>query len=259
MSARYFPLILAVIFCCLPCACERSAPSKGEQGPAAPLDKETRALTIKGTVDATVAAFILPGSRVDLIGMEEDPKRKGVMAKIMAQDLPVLAADVMEPDKKDATVRSITVTLAVKREEVERIQRVFASDTPHVVLRRPDEEKPVPNTKKDDGGLSQMLPPGTRAVTIRCEEAVSVMPGARVDVLVSETVNGKNTSKIMFQDVRALAINRADPKDGKGLALVTLVLTPTQMEQILRIAASPERKITLVLHRPENKHSAVRW
>jgi Flp pilus assembly protein CpaB len=217
------------------------------------LTKKTRVVTIKGTVDATVAAFIVPGSFVDLIRMVEDPKANGVLAKVVAQNLLVLTAEVTAPEKKDAQIRPLTVRLAVKPEQRQTIQRVFTKDSPHVVLRRPDEEKSVPNTKKDDGGLSQPLPPGTRAVTIRCEEAVSIMPKSSVDVLVSETIDGKNTSKTMFQDVMAVAINSEDPKGGKGPALVTLVLTPAQTEQILRLATSPERKINLVSHKPEKK------
>jgi Flp pilus assembly protein CpaB len=112
---------------------------------------------------------------------------------------------------------------------------------------------PVPSTKKDKTlELAKYLQEGMRAVTVYCEDVGSVTPEARVDVVVKETANGKDTSRVLVEDVLVLAIN-VDTNDPRRPGLATLALMPAPAEQVIRITKGSERRITLVVRKPEGK------
>jgi Flp pilus assembly protein CpaB len=120
---------------------ERQIVLKADLHEESKLPKGMRAVTIKGMA-GDVAAFILPGARVDLVGTFRDPKNPNQsQSRIVAQDLLVLAAEVMEPDKKDHKITNLMFTLAVKPEDSERISQFFADQPAYVVLRKPDDKK----------------------------------------------------------------------------------------------------------------------
>ena len=108
------------------------------------------------------------------------------------------------------------------------------------------------------GGLASMIPPGYRAVAVRVNEVVGVagfvVPGMRVDVLISGNTPGGNNStgtvtKTMLQYIEVLSAGQDFKKDTEGkpimVQVVTLLVTPEQAEQLS--LASTQTSIQLVL------------
>lgn len=90
------------------------------------------------------------------------------------------------------------------------------------------------------GGLSALVPPGRRAISVKVNEVVGVagfaLPGNYVDVLVSaQDENGKPISKIVLQRILVLAIAQESDRDEtkpKVVNAVTLQVTPAEAEQL---------------------------
>jgi pilus assembly protein CpaB len=103
-------------------------------------------------------------------------------------------------------------------------------------------------------GLSPIIPPGMRAVAVRVNEVVGVagfvLPGMRVDVLVTGRPAGRETTvtKTILQDIQVLSAGQTIEPDARGQAInapvVTLLVSPEQAE-VLTLAS--EGRIQLVL------------
>ena len=106
-----------------------------------------------------------------------------------------------------------------------------------------------------------MIPTGMRAVAVRVNEVVGVagfvVPGMRVDILISGTVPGGSTAlgtltKTLLQNIEVLSAGQDFKKDAEGkpvvVQVVNLLVTPEQAEQ-LSLAAS-QTSIQLVLRNP---------
>jgi pilus assembly protein CpaB len=111
------------------------------------------------------------------------------------------------------------------------------------------------------GGMAAMIPPGMRAVAVRVNEVVGVagfvVPGMHVDILISGTAPGSNTSlgtltQTLLQNIEVLSAGQDFKKDAEGkpviVQVVNMLVTPTQAEQ-LSLAAS-QTNIQLVLRNP---------
>lgn len=111
------------------------------------------------------------------------------------------------------------------------------------------------------GGLASMIPPGKRAVAIRVNEVVGVagfvVPGMRVDVLISGNPPGGNNSqgtltRTLLQNLEVLSAGQDFKKDAEGkpiaVQVVNMLVTPEEAEQ-LSLAAS-QTSIQLVLRNP---------
>lgn len=89
-------------------------------------------------------------------------------------------------------------------------------------------------------GLSAMIEPGRRAITVRVNDVIGVagftLPGSYVDVLVSIKKGSDDSfSKIVLERVRVLAIaqqTEADNTKPKVVNAVTLELTPAESEKL---------------------------
>jgi pilus assembly protein CpaB len=103
-------------------------------------------------------------------------------------------------------------------------------------------------------GLASIIPPGLRAVSVRVNDVVGVagyvLPGVRVDVLVTGNSGGHETTitRTILQDILVLSAGQNIEPDGLGKAInapvVTLLVTPEQAE-VLTLAS--EGRIQLVL------------
>lgn len=90
------------------------------------------------------------------------------------------------------------------------------------------------------GGMSAMITPGMRAISVRVDEVVGVagfaLPGAYVDVMVSVKDNQSQAfSKIVLERVKVLAAEQetsADPAKPKVVRAVTLELSPQDSEKL---------------------------
>jgi pilus assembly protein CpaB len=100
------------------------------------LEPGYRAMTVKVTVNAPVAGFLLPGSRVDVIltmkGKDKDE------SKVFLENIQVLAISTEEKSDKEAKVVPGIVTLAVKPEQAEKLNAATRKGTLSLVLRKPD-------------------------------------------------------------------------------------------------------------------------
>jgi len=117
------------------------------------------------------------------------------------------------------------------------------------------------------GGLAGMIPSGMRAVAVRVNEVVGVagfvIPGMRVDILISGTPPGSNGSsgtltRTLLQNIEVLSAGQDYKKDSEGkpvlVQVVNLLVTPTQAE-MLSLAAN-QTTIQLVLRNPMDRQAA---
>ena len=111
------------------------------------------------------------------------------------------------------------------------------------------------------GGLAATIPVGMRAVAVRVNEVVGVagfvVPGMRVDVIISGTPPNANSSlgtltKTVLQNIAVLSAGQKIEKsaDGKpeSVGVVNLLVTPEQAEVLT--LASTQTHIQLVLRNP---------
>ena len=115
-------------------------------------------------------------------------------------------------------------------------------------------------SKEAGSGLPPIIPAGKRALSVRVNEVIGVagyvLPGTRVDVVATQSPNGKAedmTSKVVLANVEVLTAGtrlEQDSKDGKPVqvTVVTLVVTPEEAERLT--LASSEGKIQLALRNP---------
>ena len=111
------------------------------------------------------------------------------------------------------------------------------------------------------GGLAATIRPGMRACAVRVDDVVGVagfvLPGMRVDVLMSGTPPGANSSdgpkvRTLLQNIEVLSAGNDIQKDNEGkpqqVQVVNLLVTPEQAE-VLSLASN-QTKIQLVLRNP---------
>jgi len=111
------------------------------------------------------------------------------------------------------------------------------------------------------GGLAPTIPQGMRACAVRVDEVVGVagfvIPGSRVDVLVSGNPPGPTNSQgvqtqTLLQNIQVLSAGTDIQKDAEGkpqqVQVVNLLVTPEQAETLS--LASNTLKIQLVLRNP---------
>jgi pilus assembly protein CpaB len=112
------------------------------------------------------------------------------------------------------------------------------------------------------GGLAAMIPSGMRAVAVRVNDVVGVagfvVPGMRVDVLISGTPPGQSAAnqgsltRTLLQNIEVLSAGQDYKKDAEGkpvmVQVVNLLVTPEQAEMLS--LASNQTNIQLVLRNP---------
>ncbi len=112
-----------------------------------------------------------------------------------------------------------------------------------------------------ESGLSAVIPPGFRALTVKVDEVVGVsgfvMPGSYVDVVAVivpvATANAATQgpiSKIVLQNIKVLASGAkldspSDQREPSHVNAVTLLVTPDQAEKL--VLAANESKLQLVM------------
>ena len=117
------------------------------------------------------------------------------------------------------------------------------------------------------GGLAAMIPPGMRAVGVRVNEVVGVagfvVPGMRVDILISGNLPGGNgnvgtLTRTLLQNIEVLSAGQDFKKDAEGkpvlVQVVNLLVTPEQAEQLS--LAAQQTAIQLVLRNPLDRAAA---
>jgi pilus assembly protein CpaB len=121
--------------------------------------------------------------------------------------------------------------------------------------------------KEAGSGLTPIIPPGKRALSVRVNEVIGVagyvLPGTRVDVVATANPTSRTediTSKLVLSNVEVLTAGtrlEQDTPDGKPMqvTVVTLLVTPEQSERLT--LASTEGKIQLALRNPLDTESPM--
>jgi pilus assembly protein CpaB len=115
-------------------------------------------------------------------------------------------------------------------------------------------------------GLSAVIPEGSRAMTVKVDDAAGIsgfiMPGTMVDVVV--TIDPREgaaqqdpVSKIVLQNIKVLANGQnidkpEDEREANSVKAVTLQVTPEQAEKLA--LASAEGKLQLVMRNQIDQH-----
>ncbi len=96
-------------------------------------------------------------------------------------------------------------------------------------------------SKDAKGGLSAIITPGKRAISVKVNEVIAVagfaLPGSYVDVLVSsKDAMDQPFSRLVLERVKVLAVaqDTVTPDEGKAKVVdaVTLELTPAEVEKL---------------------------
>jgi pilus assembly protein CpaB len=126
-----------------------------------------------------------------------------------------------------------------------------------IVKDRFAENEPVIATRlatgeKDAGAMPLLIPPGMRAMSVAVDEVSDVagfiLPGAKVDVLVSFLRGDKAFSKLMLENIAVLAVAQQidNEKDTPQLVkVVTLLVTPEEAERLALAAQQGALRLAL--------------
>jgi pilus assembly protein CpaB len=102
-------------------------------------------------------------------------------------------------------------------------------------------------------GLAVKITPGKRATSIRVNDVSAIagliQPNARVDIVLTTTVNNSRTGKIFMQNMRVLAMNTVTAKteDGRPIPATTATLEVTPQELELLTIAQATGSLQLAL------------
>ncbi|HEY0625765.1 MAG TPA: Flp pilus assembly protein CpaB [Allosphingosinicella sp.] len=139
------------------------------------------------------------------------------------------------------------------------LRQIVPAGKVHTALRPIEVGEPILRTKlSGEGGratLSALLPPEMRAAAIRITDVAGVagfvLPGDRVDVLVTRTAggdNGRQVTDILLQDVRVIAIDQsANDSAQKPMLAKTATLEVTQVDAQKLALAQTVGQLSLAL------------
>jgi pilus assembly protein CpaB len=203
-----------------------------------------------------------------------------VMASVASYGVYLAVKSIPERQVEVATahavvaVRPLTVGALVTKDDVKVLPWPAAGVVPgsfssvdqvtnRGVIASVAENEPLTESKLAKPGTGAGLPPtiteGMRAISVRVNEVVGVagfvVPGTRVDVLVSLKQNDDTITRVVVGNVQVLtAGTRFDQesaqKEGKPIptTVVTLLVTPEDAEKIA--LAADEGRIMLTLRNP---------
>jgi Flp pilus assembly protein CpaB len=236
-----------------------------------------RAVTIQTpNVSTGVAGFILPGNKVDVMltmsSQGTDDKTGGGSTITLLQNVEILAVDqrIEAPTDNKMNEKELrSVTLMVTPADASKIDLGQNKGTLRLGLRNPadtstDFVEPVtlagllqnpnlvveaPKPKPASRGLAAVIPPGMRAVTIQTPNVATgvagfILPGSKVDVLLSMSGQGRNDNTgggstiTLLQNVEILAVDQRveapqeEKISDKELRSVTLLVTPTDAARL---------------------------
>lgn len=206
-----------------------------------------------------------------LIGATASGLLAGYVALVYVSEEPAPLEAATPSETIVVAARDLPAGTIVRREDVETVSwpgsvvpEGFATQAGEVVGRglivEVRENEPLLGWKLADkeagGGLPITIPEGMRAVSVEVDEVVGVagfvLPGTRVDVLATVMPGSdrrQTTTRIILQNVRALAADQRYQQDVDGepltVTVVTLLVTPEQAEELT--LAATEGRIQLAL------------
>ena len=214
--------------------------------------KKKRTITVlvlallSGSVAAFSAVRYLEARPVPLMAAEREPTQ------------PVVVAARVVPLGHKLTVEDVKViqwpVASVPAGTASAVNEVIDRS----VVTELDINEPVLATKLADTGLYgliPLIPPGMRALSVKVDEVVGVAgfvtPQTRVDVILIHQPPGQreHLSKVILQNVQALAANQqiTETDDGAPLisTVVTVLVTPEDAEKLSLAAAQGRIQMAL--------------
>jgi pilus assembly protein CpaB len=200
-----------------------------------------------GVVAALLALRYLRERTTPLMAAE--PRRANIV--LVARSLPV-GAVLAERDLKMVSWPAEAVPAGYIRSIKDAVGRGII--TP-VAENEPLLEAKV-STKDAGGGLPIIIRDGMRAISVRVDEVIGVagfvLPGTRVDVLLTLDKNGdrsQSITKTLLQNVQILAAGQSVTRDKEGkpqtVTVMTLLVSPDNAE--LLTLATKEGRLQLAL------------
>ncbi len=205
---------------------------------------------------SAVLALVVSGIFYQITSSTASPRRGKVETKpvvVATQPLP-LGVVIKTTDLKvvEWPAQNVPPGTFSKVEEV--VERVAVGN---ILANEPVMDKRV--AERGAGvGLSPMIPPGMRAVSVRVNDVISVagfvLPGSRVDIMVTGIPRGADegagpVTRTILTNILVLSAGKKLEPDSKGqpenVPVVTLLLSPGQAE--LLTLATNEGKIQLSL------------
>jgi pilus assembly protein CpaB len=113
----------------------RLAPFGADRGLAMLIPEGFRAMTVPVNVQSGVSGFVLPGSRVDVLVSIRAESQRDPVAKMILQNVKVLAVDQQMEDQDGRPITSRAVTLEVEPEEAEKLGLASTEGTLLLALR----------------------------------------------------------------------------------------------------------------------------
>jgi pilus assembly protein CpaB len=113
----------------------RLAPVGSDRGLAMLIPEGSRAMTVPVNVVSGVSGFVLPGSRVDVLVSIRPRSNREPMAKMILQNVRVLAVDQQMEERDGRPITSRAVTLEVGPEEAEKLGLASTEGTLLLALR----------------------------------------------------------------------------------------------------------------------------
>ncbi len=174
----------------------------------------------------------------------------------------ILAARPLEPGTliRDADVQEGDWTGAIPQGVIQKKEDIVGRGVISPIMGSEPIVESRLAPKGGGAGLAALIPKGMRAVAIRVNEIVGVagfvVPGMRVDVLISGSPPGANAlggvTRTLLQNVAVLSAGQNFQKDAEGkpvsVQVVNLLVTPGQAEMLS--LASTQTTIQLVLRNP---------
>ena len=138
---------------------EKLAPREAGGGLSVAIPEGMRAISVRVDDVVSVAGFVVPGTRVDVLVTGPTPTGDSVTRTVL-QDLRVLAVgQKSEPDREGKPQTYTVVTLQVLPEEAEKLTMASTEGKIHLALRNTIDSKPVSPPPVNRVSLFAGLPP----------------------------------------------------------------------------------------------------
>ena len=157
-----------------------------------------RGVTIRVDEAIEKSGFILPNSRVDiLVSMSKDGAQQDRIAKMILQDVPVLAAGQAVEMRDNKPVPVTTVTLALTPQEAERLALAQSQGKLTLAMRNLRDDKIVQTTGATALALLGESAPPARAAAIT-PAASPLLPLPRIDSHTVTVLRGAKATEHRF-------------------------------------------------------------
>jgi pilus assembly protein CpaB len=210
-------------------------------------------LLMIGVVALALGLFVSSAVYSKLGAKNQAAPLPGVDVLVAAKDLAV-GSKITSEDIKFAHSPQGSVPASAMRQKTDALER-------GVVLPISAGEFILPSkiaADKAGAGLPALIPTGMRAVSVRVNEVVSVagfvLPGTRVDVLLTGNPSGSNDQQTttVLENVAVLAsgqkLERNSAGDPENTAVITLLVSPDDAQKLT--LASSQGKVQLSLRNP---------